>query len=174
MTLCGVQWHKVHSMSWTSLHNDTMRWILLSSLLYLSMRKPRLRAETWPESHSSWVHFWDVLSGLSSFLKCCLLRPLLNIFSPSSLLWNLLENLVKVLVAQSCLTLCNPMDCSLLGSSVHGIVQARILEWVVIPFSRGSSRPRDRTRVSCIVGKFFTVWATQNCTVHSFFTLYSC
>ena len=51
----------------------------------------------------------------------------------------------SVLVAQSCLTLCNPMDCSLPGSSVHVILQARIPEWVVIPFSRGSSRPRDQT-----------------------------
>ena len=46
---------------------------------------------------------------------------------------------VKVFVAQSCLTLCDPTDCSLPGSSVHGILQARILEWVVIPFSKGSS-----------------------------------
>ena len=60
-------------------------------------------------------------------------------------------------VAQSCLTLCNPMDYSPGGSSVHGILQARILEWVAIPFSRGSSRPRDRTRVSCIAGRFFTI-----------------
>ena len=52
---------------------------------------------------------------------------------------------VKVLVSQSCLTLCNPMDYILPGSSVHGILQARILEWVAIPFSRGSSPPRDRT-----------------------------
>ena len=48
---------------------------------------------------------------------------------------------------------CNPIDCSLPDFSVHGIVQARILEWVVIPFSRGSSRTRDRTRVSCITGR---------------------
>ena len=63
---------------------------------------------------------------------------------------------VCTLVAQSHLTLCNLMDCSPPGSSVHGILQARILEWVVIPFSRGSSQPRDRTRVSCIAGGFFT------------------
>ena len=50
---------------------------------------------------------------------------------------------VCVLVAQSCLTLCDPMDYSLPGSSVHGILQARILEWVAIPFSRVSSQPRD-------------------------------
>ena len=60
-----------------------------------------------------------------------------------------------VLIAQSDLTLCDPMDCSPPGSSVHGILQARILDWVVLPFSRESSRPRDQTLVSCIVGGFF-------------------
>ena len=50
---------------------------------------------------------------------------------------------VKVLVAQLCLTLCDPMDCSPPGSSAHGILQARVLEWVAIPFSRASSCPRD-------------------------------
>ena len=60
-----------------------------------------------------------------------------------------------------CLTLCNPMDCSLPSSSVHGIFQARVLEWVAISFSRGSSWPRDRTRVSRIAGRHFTVRATR-------------
>ena len=64
-------------------------------------------------------------------------------------------------VAQSCPTLCNPMGCSLPRSSIHGIFQARVLEWIAISFSRGSSRPRDRTRVSCIVGRRFTIWATR-------------
>ena len=58
-------------------------------------------------------------------------------------------------VAQSCPTLCNPMDCSLSGSSVHGIFQARVLEWIAISFSRGSSRPRNRTQVSRIAGRHF-------------------
>ena len=61
---------------------------------------------------------------------------------------------VKVLVAQSCPPLCDPIDCSLLGSSVHGISQTRILEWVAISFSRESSRPRNQTHVSCI-GRLF-------------------
>ena len=65
-----------------------------------------------------------------------------------------------VLLAQLWLALCDPMDCSPPGSCLHGILQARILEWVAIPFSRGSSWPRDRTQVSCIAGGFFTVWAT--------------
>ena len=68
---------------------------------------------------------------------------------------------VKVLVAQSCPTLCDPMNCSPSASYVHGILQARILEWVAMPFSRGSSWPRNQTRVSCISGRFFTVWATS-------------
>ena len=53
------------------------------------------------------------------------------------------------------------MDCSLPGSSVHGILQARILEWVAISFCRRSSQPRDRTQVSCIAGRFFTNWAMR-------------
>ena len=59
----------------------------------------------------------------------------------------------KVLVVHSCLTLCDSMDCSLPGSSVHGTLQVRILEWVAIHFSRGSSQPCDRTQVSCIAGR---------------------
>jgi len=59
-----------------------------------------------------------------------------------------------VLVAQLCLTLCDPVDCSPPGSSVPGILQARILEWVAIPFSRGSSRPRDQTMSSALAGRF--------------------
>ena len=69
-----------------------------------------------------------------------------------------------VLVAQSCPTLCNLMDYSPQDSSVHGIFQARMLEWVAILFSRGSSLPRDRTWVSCIsciTGRSFTIWAIR-------------
>ena len=62
---------------------------------------------------------------------------------------------------QSCPNLCDPMDCSPSGSSVHGILQARILEWVVISSSWGSSQPRDQTRVTCIAGRFFTIWASR-------------
>ena len=64
-------------------------------------------------------------------------------------------------VAQSCLTLCGRMDCSLRGSSVHGIFQAIVLEWIAISFSKGSSQPRDRTRVSGIVDRYFTVWSSD-------------
>ena len=64
-------------------------------------------------------------------------------------------------VAQLCPTLSDPMDCSLPGSSVHGILQTRILEWVAIPFSRGSFQPKDWTWFSCIAGRFFTVSTTK-------------
>ena len=63
-------------------------------------------------------------------------------------------------VAQSCPTLCNPMD-----YTVHGILQARILEWVAFPFSRGSAQRRDQTQVSHIAGRFFTSWATREAAV---------
>ena len=60
-----------------------------------------------------------------------------------------------------CLTLCDPMDCNLPGCSVHGILQVRILEWVAMPFSRGSFQPRGQTQVSRIAGRFFPFWATR-------------
>ena len=82
-----------------------------------------------------------------------------------STLWKTphLNNKVKseIEVAQWCLILCDPMDCSLPGSSLHGILQARVLEWVAISFSRGSSRPRDWTQVSRIAGRCFNLWATR-------------
>ena len=64
-------------------------------------------------------------------------------------------------VTQSCLTFCNHIDCSPLGSCVQGILQTRILEWVVMPSSRGSSQTRDQIQVFHIAGRFFTIWATR-------------
>ena len=75
---------------------------------------------------------------------------------PASFLWYIFKYIL--LVAQSYLTLCDSMNCNLLGSSVHGVLQARILEWVAIPFSGGSSQPRGQTLVFCIAGRFFTIW----------------
>ena len=80
---------------------------------------------------------------------------------------------VLCLVTQSYPTLCDPMNCSPPGSSVHGILQARIVEWVAMPSSRGSFQPKDRTQVSHIVGRFFTIGATREahgryyCDLHS-------
>ena len=70
-------------------------------------------------------------------------------------------------VAQSCPTLCDPMDCSLQRSSVREIFQPGTLEWVAIYFSRGPSQPRDQTWVSYIVGRYFTVWATREVIITS-------
>ena len=70
---------------------------------------------------------------------------------------------IRVKLLQLCLTFCNPMDCSLPGSSVHGILQARILEWIAMPSSRGSSQPRDWTcisHVSALAGSLFTISTT--------------
>ena len=69
---------------------------------------------------------------------------------------NKTNSMCVCLLTKSCLTLGNPMDYSLPSSSVHGISQARTLEWVVISFSRGSSRLKDWTQVSCMAGRFFT------------------
>ena len=74
---------------------------------------------------------------------------------------------VNVLVTQPCLTLCDPMAWDQPGSSVHGILQARILERVAIPFSSGSSWPWDQTQVSWITGRFYTIWATRELLRHA-------
>ena len=79
-----------------------------------------------------------------------------------AIIWMFSDCAVLCLVAQSCPTLWDSMDCSPPGSSVHGILQARILEWVAMPSSRGSSQTRDRTQVSRIAGGFFIVWAKLN------------
>ena len=68
---------------------------------------------------------------------------------------------VCVSVTQSCLTLCDPIDCSPPGSSVHGILQARTVEWAVFSYSRGSFQTRDWTQVSCTESRLFTIWATR-------------
>ena len=94
---------------------------------------------------------WNVRSmnqGKLDMIKQEMARLNINIIGISEL---------SEVVAQSRPTLCNPVDCSPPGSSVHGILQARILEWVAVSFSRGSSQPRDRTQVSCIAGRCFNL-----------------
>ena len=104
--------------------------------------------EPWNQIKPFWRHDRDFRYGAFRIAKSQLLTPE--------------SEKVKVSVAQSCPTLCDPMDCSPPGSSVHGILQARILEWVASPFSRGSSWPKDRTQVSCMAGRYFTIWATRD------------
>ena len=75
--------------------------------------------------------------------------------------WLIPAFFICMLVSQSCPALCSPVYCSLPGFSVHVLLQARILECVAISLSRVSSRPGDQTQVSCIAGKFFTIWSTR-------------
>ena len=102
------------------------------------------------ESHSYWIHNCTTASQ-HRMIKG----------HRTQNMWSTALFLVKVLVAQLCLTLCNPTFCNPSGSTVHGILQARTLQWVAIPFSRGSSTPRDGTQVSCTASRFFTIWATR-------------
>ena len=105
----------------------------------------------------SWSPFSGLLLVWSTTAFWILMKPLhLRSMLSKSMKWS--EMKWKSL---SSVQLCNPKDCSLPGSPVHGILEARILEWVAIPFSRVSSWPRDQTRVSCITGRFFTVWTTR-------------
>ena len=92
---------------------------------------------------------WNFSSWVQSHRNCMPMWVVLN------------KNTGCVLVAQLCPTLCDPMYCSPPGSSVHGIFQARILEWVAISFSRGYFQPRNQTQASCIAGRFFTYWAMR-------------
>ena len=87
-------------------------------------------------------------------LQRILLRTLFFFYARSNLM-------VWYVCAPSCPTLCDRMYCSLPGSSIHGIFQARVLEWGAISFSRGSSWLRNRTQFSHIVGRYFTIWATR-------------
>ena len=90
-----------------------------------------------------------LILNLSQFKQCTFAKKL-----------NLSEEPVCAVLSRSVMPdSCNPIDCSLPGSSVRGILQARILEWVAISFSRASSQPRNQTWVSCIAGRFFTNWA---------------
>ena len=104
--------------------------------------------------------FGNLISGYSNFSKSSLYiwKFLVHVLLKPSL-QDFEHYLVSMcmLVAQSCPAVCNPMDYSPSGSSVHGSSHVRILEWVAIPFSRGSSQPRDRTRISCIAGRFFSM-----------------
>ena len=141
-----VIWALTKKMCWSLIpmthEPKSPRWMKPSciSLDFGWKRKPLCLEGRWVWWENGYMYMYDWVCLLSS--------------------WNY-HNIVnqqwKVKVAQSCLTLCDTMDCSLSGSSVHGILHARILEWVAIPFSRGSSQPRDWTQVSWIASRFFTV-----------------
>ena len=115
----------------------------------------------WPRSCSHPSVCWQTLFTRELAVELWMQLAFYLLTVPSRFYFNVWVRKVKVKVAQLCLTLCDPMDWSLPGSCVHGILQARILEWVAISFSRGSSRPRNWTQVSCTAGRFFTFWTTR-------------
>ena len=127
------------------------------------LQMPEPEEDSWVRiKNTSWRSFHPLPLESSACLSQAELRgSLAPSFGIMEFWVTLLRHSYRVLVAQSCPTLCNPMDCSPPGSSIHGILQARVLEWAAIPFSGGSSPPRDRTPISCIASGFFAIWATR-------------
>ena len=118
---------------------------MLSMLVITFLPRSKRLLISWLQSPSAVTNYFPIIQLLLfSKWKFFILNSLLILY------------MLLLKHTQSCPTLCNPMDCSPPGSSIHGILQARILEWVAIPFSRGSSQFKDQTWVSCIVGRFFT------------------
>ena len=162
-----------HNLKAEAKHIETLEMVISSH-----PRKPDSAHPSLPVSKGiTWDYYtilglfpWFIPSLLFRhfyFLKIIVILELLDwdekviirwvYFSPKRKSVFILEQ--KTMFAQWPLILCDPMDGSLTGFSVHGISQARILKWVAISFSRGSSQPRDQTQVSCTEGRFFTNWA---------------
>ena len=141
-------WNKIavlEAQSWKLLHPFTrkikeMKWCLQDAVSYEQLLEVVLKAYITLEAESAW------------FTDQCSIR------TEGILYWWWKH---PSTVVQLCLTLCDPMDYNLPGSSICRIFQARTLEWVAISFSRRSSQPRGWTWVSCIAGRFFTIWATR-------------
>ena len=118
------------------------------------MASPTRWTRIWVNSGSWW---WTGRPGVLQFIGSQRVRH--DWVTELKYMWKLSESESEV--AQLCLTLCDPMDCSLPVSCVHGIFLARILEWITISFSWRSSHPRDWTQIPCFVGRRFTFWATR-------------
>ena len=136
---------RLHSQTWflSEAHNRLVRHMVQKiSVSFWGERNLTIRRVNWPSVVSSSIGWVQAEIQTSGLFTVCYSYYIVNE------------------VTQSCPTLCDPMDRSLPGSSVHAIFQARILEWVAISFSR-RSLPRNWTRVSRIVGRCFTFWATR-------------
>ena len=116
--------------------------------------------QTWSAAGSLQAIWVPVAGAFQRVLHTGVEIPFLGVFGKKITYRHIYLSICCCLVSQSCPILCHPMDCSLPGSSIHGISQARTLEWVAISFSRGSSWPRDRTCVSCIGMQVLYCWAT--------------
>ena len=158
---------QARTLEWVAISfSNAWKWKVKVKLL----SRVRLLGTPWtaacqapPSMGFSRQEYWSgvPLPSPMSILAHCLLIAVQSYAS-----WKQRPLKVKVLVAQSCPALCNPMHCSPPGSSVHGTLLARMLEWVAMPFSRGSFQPRNWTQVFFIAGRFFTVWATHNAQHH--------
>ena len=149
----------------------------LENVLPLGLKQPKTPFQY--HSPPSKLSFWPALLFIHPVLSASISQEFLNILNPAVsplliflctyILFCFLKMFIwfKVWAAQSCPPLCDPRDYSPPGSSVHGVLQARLLEWIAISFSSGSSRPSDGSQVSCIAGGFFTVWATRGGCIRS-------
>ena len=147
-------------------HESESRSLVLNSVTPWTIQSMELsRPEYWSGYSLSLLRGIILTQGLNPGLPHC--RQIVYQLNYQGSL-NALKR--KVLVAQSWPTFSDPMDCSLPGSSVHGILQARILDRIAISFSRESSQPRDWTWVTCIARRFFTVWATREVLRCQYFT----
>ena len=151
--------------------------MLFYALLPLNMKVAPLRTSQivfWGVNRRACMSRWHretvfvtIPTAHTQMLMLCLPMLSASLQYQSWQIWVHLDSCSQVIpfkwseVAQSCPTLCDPMGCSLPGSSIHGIFQAIVLEWIAISFSRGSSQPRDQTRVSRTAGRRFTIWATR-------------
>ena len=138
-------------MRWLDGITDSMDMSLSKFRKIVKDREAWHTAVHWVTKSQTWLSDWTVTNASLGFPSG----------SDDIDLPTVQDEKVKVKVAQSCPTLCDPMDYNLPGSSVHGNLQTRILEWVDYPFSSVSSWPRNWTRVSCIVSGFFTSWVTM-------------
>ena len=133
------RWAMAHLLSGLFLAPNILSPALLSFFAFPSAKLPHPAPRTGQRGSLRWILLPSYYTG-----------PRVSLDSKSILGCEWHEERKESEVAQSCPTLCDPVDCSLLGSSVHGIFQARVLEWVAISFSRRSSQPRDWTRISRI------------------------
>ena len=154
----GVKWQSL-SCVWLFVNPWTRAWPgfsvhrILQARILEQVASPSSRGFSWPRD-------WTWVSHIIGRFFSIWATEEEAFYQHSQWLKNYLCH-VLCLVAQWCQILCDPVDCSPPGSSVHGVSTARILEWVAMPSSRGSSQPRDRTQVSRIADRFFTIWATR-------------
>ena len=140
-----------------------------SQLTYLFHALAIVNSTAMNTRHICLFHLWfpQGICPVEGLLDHILLLLVLCVCVVFFFLQNLHIILCESEITKSCPTLCNPMDCSLPVSTIYGIFQARTPDWVAVSFSRGSSWPRDRTQVSRIAGRCFTIWVSDCINLHS-------